>query len=504
MKGTHVTNQTNQLKIFDVNQNDFVDTENKEWQSFFEDQKEYLSIFTKISLTRDTFFGNIYIVHNINFDQENIDLDQIIRKSINLNPISKGEYKGNSIDNISFIIFYKCFFISQNLALQNLSEFILYFSNCEFLNCLDVKCSNILNIIGYYILNFKNCYWRTNNKSEIITLQAETELSNNKKINFNIINPFIDHNKLPHEEHKTAPILSIKDSSNIILNIYFTNDYQELRNSLSLLKRDTTDSLDIIHMNSQENTYSNDISIFNNKYRSIDIRCSDLRGCIQIVSSNKVRLYIEGKLRKLESFNSEFRSISLKKCKFKSIPYFSDDCIIQKEVKIDSQTFKNIEDIGKELEYSRLAEFLNRSKAYIEAQKLHKHYLQAKEKNETQLKLLVRFYNFINGCGTSLLKPIIGILICWLFTFLIFFLSDSDLYFLFQESGIILYKKVSVFYSIKQAFLVTVPLLATIEKPDISLLSFGWQMVLYGLMVISYLLSFLVILQIRKLLKLKE
>ncbi|APC97651.1 hypothetical protein [Francisella frigiditurris] len=198
-------------------------------------------------------------------------------------------------------------------------------------------------------------------------------------------------------------------------------------------------------------------------------------------------------------------------CKFKEVPSFDEKSSIKNSVEINPETFKNLNSLRKtkeigSLEFSRLAEFLNKNNAYIEAQQLHSCYLKKKAEETTNrgFKFWVCLYDLVNGCGTSLFKPIIGIFYCWFFAYFMFLFSSIKSISILYADKIDIYNIFSIAYSVKQAFLTTIPLLAAINKPNVTLLNDWGQITIYLLMIISYLLFFLVALQIRKLLKLKE
>ncbi|API86095.1 hypothetical protein [Francisella uliginis] len=272
------------------------------------------------------------------------------------------------------------------------------------------------------------------------------------------------------------------------------------------------------------------LSIFNaGIYKSVKVISSNGIDNLLINNSKNISLDINRICKKIDARKTVFDNFRLSNLKkIEEIPYFDDKSSVKHSVNIDKPTFNNLLKVkqGGSLEFSRLAEFFNRNNAYMEAQQLHRHYLLAKAKESlkeeskednsdkenkpcfckkwTGLSGLINIYDFINGCGTSLLKPFIGILYCWLFTYLIFLSSSIKLVMSAKSTGVIAYSSYSVLFSIKQAFLVTVPLLATIHKPETVILNGVSQIFIYFLMIVSYLLVFLMALQIRKLLRLKE
>ncbi len=204
----------------------------------------------------------------------------------------------------------------------------------------------------------------------------------------------------------------------------------------------------------------------------------------------------------------EYPSVSCEKSSVNSLVYISQS------------TLDNLLDKGDSLDYLNLAEFLNKNGVYIEAQQLHRHYLLKKiqeknaKENQDKCKLkkwcvenfsrysLIKLYDLINGCGTSLLKPFVLWLGCWLSAYLVFLFSTTQL--IVNRISFDAYFQFNILSSIKQAFLITIPLLATIEKPKIIELYAYDQIIIYFLMIFYYLLWFLFALQIRKFLKLKE
>ncbi|MBK2075188.1 hypothetical protein IB671_05040 [Francisella orientalis] len=244
-------------------------------------------------------------------------------------------------------------------------------------------------------------------------------------------------------------------------------------------------------------------------YNGSSINASNIKSIEISDVTEDMKLLISGEIGKLILNNLEIDKLNIINSRFKSLPNFDDKSSIKNSVDIDKKSFDNLLNIEKagSLEFSRLAEFFNRNNAYMEAQPLHRHYLleKAKESKNYGLKFWVWFYSLVNGCGTSLLKPFIGVLYCWLFTYLIFLSLSIKLVMSVKSTGVIVYSSYSVLFSIKQALLVTVPLLATIHKPEIEMLDNGLlQIFVNFLMIVSYLLVFLMALQIRKLLRLKD
>ena len=176
---------------------------------------------------------------------------------------------------------------------------------------------------------------------------------------------------------------------------------------------------------------------------------------------------------------------------FISLPYFDDKSTVKHSVDINKATFDNLLKVKQSgsLEFSRLAEFFNRNNAYMEGQQLHRHYLlaKAKESKSRGLKAWVWFYDTINGCGTSLLKP-------FLFLVLLFSINCNIYFYLTNIIGAdIFYKAIDNSLPFAGAF--------TINNEIISL---GVISALKITSIFATLLLFLIALQIRKLLKLKE
>lgn len=183
--------------------------------------------------------------------------------------------------------------------------------------------------------------------------------------------------------------------------------------------------------------------------------------------------------------NCIFNSITWKNCKFSKIPYFDEQCKISQFVNIDNRSIKNLN--AEPLEYSNLISFFSKSGAYLEAQELHKKFLWAKKTKTSSFgfKVLVYLYYGLNQCGNSIIQPII----IWL---------------LISVAVCLIYCHHNLCDPINQTFLTMIPLLATVEKPAISSLPSCIQILIYCLMISSYILLFLIALTIRKKLKLRE
>ncbi|QIW09397.1 hypothetical protein [Francisella sp. LA112445] len=196
-------------------------------------------------------------------------------------------------------------------------------------------------------------------------------------------------------------------------------------------------------------------------------------------------------LRKIQFRNTELEKLKCNDRLFISLPYFDDKSSIKHSVDIDKATFDNLLKVKQSgsLEFSRLAEFFNRNNAYIEAQQLHRHYLlaKAKESKSCGLKFWIWFYNLVNGCGTSLLRP-------FLLLTLIFSLNCNIYFYLVKITG------VDVYYKAVDNIL---PFAAILIKND-SISNLGVVLSLKIISILATLLWFLIALQIRKLLKLKE
>ncbi|MGQ4002293.1 hypothetical protein QIW31_04530 [Francisellaceae bacterium CB299] len=196
-------------------------------------------------------------------------------------------------------------------------------------------------------------------------------------------------------------------------------------------------------------------------------------------------------LRKIKFRNTVMEKLKCDDKLFISLPYFDDKSTVKHSVDINKATFDNLLKVKQSgsLEFSRLAEFFNRNNAYMEGQQLHRHYLlaKAKESKSRGLKAWVWFYDTINGCGTSLLKP-------FLFLVLLFSINCNIYFYLTNIIGAdIFYKAIDNSLPFAGAF--------TINNEIISL---GVISALKITSIFATLLLFLIALQIRKLLKLKE
>lgn len=190
-----------------------------------------------------------------------------------------------------------------------------------------------------------------------------------------------------------------------------------------------------------------------------------------------------------------FTSINWNNCEFNSLPNIDAKSSVHHSVNIDSKTFDsllNIKNSGS-LECSRLAEFFNRNNAYLEAQRLHRHYLKTKanESKNWGLKVWIWLYDLVSECGTNLLMP-------FLFLLILLYINVSILATQFRqvECGSQI---------LSSAIKNTMPFLGIVSNhsmisntPPLILLAFNitaW---------LATLLWFLISLQIRRLLKLKE
>ncbi|GMN89387.1 hypothetical protein [Francisella sciaenopsi] len=196
---------------------------------------------------------------------------------------------------------------------------------------------------------------------------------------------------------------------------------------------------------------------------------------------------------KFKCSNTTIDKLNLSKSEFVAMPQFDEKTSIKHSVDIDKKTFDNllkIENTGS-LEYSRLAEFFNRNNAYMEAQQLHRHYLlaKAKESKSCGLKTWVGLYDLINGCGTSLQMPFI-LMLCLLYV----------------NIGVLEFQ----FLKLKEGSEVLIYAINNI-LPMSGLFTHSKGVCLPGVIlalkftsILATLLWFLIALQIRKLLKLKD
>lgn len=205
-------------------------------------------------------------------------------------------------------------------------------------------------------------------------------------------------------------------------------------------------------------------------------------------------LHLTGHVPSIQISNCAFPKINWNNCKFNSLPNIDEKSSVHHSVNIDRKTFDsllNCESSGS-LEFSRLAEFFNRNNAYLEAQQLHRHYLKtkAKESKNWGLKAWIWLYDIINECGTNLLIP-------FLYLLMLLYINVGILTMRFhqvQDGSQILH------YAIKN----TMPFLGMISSH--SLMSDA-PLILLALNITAWLatlLWFLIALQIRKTLRLRE
>lgn len=251
------------------------------------------------------------------------------------------------------------------------------------------------------------------------------------------------------------------------------------------------------------------ISSDGNDFENFQMKITNTDKSVKL-NNHSCSLLLSDSISKLNIRDCNFTKLDFQNCEFTNIPNFDEKTSIKHSVDIDKKTFDNllkIENTGS-LEFSRLAEFFNRNNAYIEAQQLHRHYLLAKAKESLNkgskednsskenkpcfskkwfgLYGIVKLYDWINGCGTSLWKPFIAMFFVWIANAVI-------LQYQFSDGAKVLY------YSINNIL----PLAGIFNNADDIKLPFV-ILALKLTSIIATLLWFLIALQIRKLLRLKE
>lgn len=254
-----------------------------------------------------------------------------------------------------------------------------------------------------------------------------------------------------------------------------------------------------------------DLSMNLSNTRKITLDSDDAISWLNIIDSEQLVLNLTNKIGRIIVKDTSIEKLKFKNCNFISkVPVFDNSSTIKHSVDIDKKSFDNLLNIKNAglLEYSRLAEFFNRNNAYIEAQQLHRHYLLAKAKESLNkgskednsskenkpcfskkwfgLYGIVKLYDWINGCGTSLWKPFIAMFFVWIANAVI-------LQYQFSDGAKVLY------YSINNIL----PLAGIFNNADDIKLPFV-ILALKLTSIIATLLWFLIALQIRKLLRLKE
>ncbi|WP_150466847.1 hypothetical protein [Francisella sp. SYW-9] len=382
-------------------------------------------------------------------------------------------------------------------------DLLKYFSGLYSLKLSPINCGKI----GYKISDSKDVFIELHceasngfnqldiildNKENIYTTIVESiELKNFRKLRFKVTDN--NEKQIPNHHFKQIIIDDIK----IIPYKYDPNF--------------TIDNLEF-YKSKLANDKENYLNILIIKHRFTPIKITVKGPQKYIFSSMKhVCLSLNGFKGDLQVLDSELLEFETdENSKLKSIPYFDDKSSISHSLNIDKITFDNLLKIdGDSLEFSRLAEFFNRNNAYMEAQQLHRHYLLAKAKESlkkeskedkktnksrpcfckkwTGLSGLINIYDLINGCGTSFVKPIICMFFIWIANVVILqyqFIDYGTEVFYHSINNIL--PLAGIFISandIKQPFVILALKLTS---------------------VLATLLWFLIALQVRKLLRLKE
>ena len=191
-------------------------------------------------------------------------------------------------------------------------------------------------------------------------------------------------------------------------------------------------------------------------------------------------------------YNCRITKINWTDCTFNDVPFFDEKSSIEDEVNIDQTTLSHLNSGNFDaLELTRLAEFLNRNHAYMEAQELHRGYLKAKaqsENNNSVKKGLIYLYDIINSCGTSLVQPFV-----WLF--LLFGINWYLIRYAQPSPGTVN----CIYEAIKNTF----PFLKIYGSKE-QTIDGGIGLLLNITAALATLILFLIAIHIRKLLKLRE
>ncbi|WP_265658978.1 hypothetical protein [Francisella philomiragia] len=253
-----------------------------------------------------------------------------------------------------------------------------------------------------------------------------------------------------------------------------------------------------------------EIEITNTTLSNLEIIDSNI--CVYSRFNDKYGLNLEEILKRKQRFDiydSDIYSLKIHNTNFYAPISFDSNSTLKSKVDVDNVSMSNLLDSnGCSIEFSRLAEFFNRNNAYMDAQQLHRHYLLAKAKESlnkdskedkktknkpcfykkwTGLSGLINLYDLINGCGTSFVKPIICMFFIWIANVVILqyqFIDDGTKVFCHSINNMLPFA--GIFTSsedIKLPFVILALKLTSI---------------------LATLLWFLIALQIRKLLKLKD
>ncbi|MBK2254950.1 hypothetical protein IBE48_03565 [Francisella philomiragia] len=361
---------------------------------------------------------------------------------------------------------------------------------------------NVTQQDGYKAhLNFYRCLFMCDFDAEINTSPIYVDEIKNFVFSMfiNIDYPAFSYFLSPDELGKSDDDTSYQESYKITL---FGNGITELN-----IRNVEYDDRDFIVKN--ESYLS--INLLN--ARKITLDSNDIISWLNIIDSEQLVLNLTNKIGRIIVKDTSIEKLKFKNCNFISkVPVFDNSSTIKHSVDIDKKSFDNLLNVEKasSLEFSRLAEFFNRNNAYIEAQQLHRHYLLAKAKESlnkdskedkktkdkpcfckkwTGLSGLINLYDLINGCGTSLQMPFI-LMLCLLYVnigVLEFQFSK------FTEGGEVIFHAINNLLPLSGLFT---------HSEGVCML--GVILALKLTSILATLLWFLIALQIRKLLKLKD
>ncbi|MCF6777652.1 hypothetical protein L3V83_13865 [Thiotrichales bacterium 19X7-9] len=385
-----------------------------------------------------------------------------------------------------------------DLTFQNKDSKDLLNSHFIFLQCSfnNLNLNQIGQISHGFHCFFYKCLWNVKSICNIEITASE------KRVLF--VNNHIEDGE-QHRDQVNVNINDNDDDENRPTTVFFLSDNDDSKHRISI----SNFIFNIKgHVLLDIRSVKNNVIIINNLdyfgKNGFDCRCTNSQNITLHLSNSKIAC--------IGLQNTELKKLVFKNVEFENIPDIDHTSKITSSTDIDKSSFDNLLKIDKNkagpLDFSRLAEFFNRSNAYIEAQQLHRHYLKSK-KNESSskgFKFLVFLYNLVNGCGSTIKRPVSLLLVLFILVLIIDTLFYKTEVLMIDRSSLEIYSYYDFHFlkALQQAILTIITPLSFIHTPNYSTLPILLQIFMYFVSLISTLLFFLIALQIRKLLRLKD